>query len=157
MSTSRPCLLATFLWEWGKEAHYSGKYTRTKMTRGRERGMSTAQNNRVSRIIRFYIGGADLFFHNTNCGEAGQNFLGWWMCMKCLSGRGEVEPLRRKVEIFVLNKRGHRLEQVEKHCTGELTTTLQARRHDSHFPEEATWAQKVDVPRPCHTAQKLQG
>lgn len=75
--------------------------------------------------------------------------------MKCLLGLGEVEPLRRKAEIFVLTKRGHRLEQVEKHCTCELTTTLRVRWHDSHFPEEATQAQKVDVPCPCHTAQKL--
>ena len=77
--------------------------------------------------------------------------------MKRSSGRGELEPLRRKAKIFVLNKRGHRLEQVEKHCARELTTTLRARRHDSRFPEEATQAQKVDVPCPCHAAQELQG
>ena len=127
------------------------------MTRGRERGMYIAQNNRVRRIIRFYIFGGNLFFHNTNCGKARQNVLGWWMCMKRSSGCGEVEPLRRKAEIFVLNKRRHRLKQVEKHCARELTTALRARRHDSRFPEEATRAQKVDVPCPCHAAQKLQG
>ena len=64
--------------------------------------------------------------------------------MNCLSfGHREEGPLKKKAEIFVLHKRGHRLEKAEKHCTitCDLITTLRARWHDSHFPEEATEAQ----------------
>lgn len=105
------CPPVTFAMGVGKGVHSSRRCTRTKMGRGKERGMCIAPNNRARIIIWFYTLGGHLLFHNTNCGKARQSVLGWWMCVKYLStGHGEVEPLRKKAEIFVFNKRRHGIE-----------------------------------------------